>query len=70
MLQYCKPVRDAKQIRTDELDLSKPQQFRKQSNRARKQPTSFGYMVDPTRIEIDIDAEPAAASAAAAAASN
>jgi hypothetical protein len=24
----------------------------------------FGYMVDPTRIEIDIDAEPAAAAAA------
>jgi hypothetical protein len=30
----------------------------------RKQPTSFGYMVDPTRIEIDIDAEPAAAASA------
>lgn len=43
----------------DELDTSKPRQFGKQGERMRKQTKHFGYMVDPTRI--DIDAEPAAA---------
>lgn len=48
----------------DELDVSKPRQFGKQSERARKQPKLFGYMIDPTRVEIDV--EPASAAAASA----
>lgn len=47
----------------DELDTSKPRQFGKQSERVRKQTKLFGYMVDPTRVEIDTD--PAATAAAA-----
>ena len=43
----------------DELDTSKPRQFGKQGTRERTQAKLFGYMVDPTRVEID--AEPAAA---------
>lgn len=46
-----------------ELDISKPRQFGKQSTREKAQPKRFGYLVDPTRIEL----EPAAAAAAAAA---
>ncbi len=45
----------------DDLDTSKPRQFGKQSTRERTQPKLFGYMIDPTRIEIDT--EPAAAAA-------
>ena len=48
----------------DELDLNKPRQFGKQSERVRTQTKMFGYMLDPTRIEID--AEPVSAAAAAA----
>jgi hypothetical protein len=46
----------------DELDTSQPRQFGKQGERMRKQSKQFGYMVDPTRI--DIDSEPAAGAAA------
>jgi hypothetical protein len=49
----------------DELDLTKPRQFGKQSERVRTQAKMFGYMVDPTRI--DIDADPAVSASAAAA---
>jgi hypothetical protein len=43
----------------DELDISKPRAFGQQSTRQRTQTKVFGFMVDPTRIEI----EPAAAAA-------
>jgi hypothetical protein len=45
----------------DELDTSKPRVFGKQGTRQRTQTKVFGFMVDPTRIEI----EPAPAAAAA-----
>jgi hypothetical protein len=48
-------------LEDDELDTSKPRQFGKQSERVRKQTKLFGYMIDPTRVEIDT--EPAAAAA-------
>ena len=38
-----------------ELDITKPRQFGKQSERARAQTKMFGYMLDPTRIEIDTE---------------
>jgi len=44
----------------DELDVSKPRIFGKQSTRPRTQHKPFGFQIDPTRIEID---EPAAATA-------
>jgi hypothetical protein len=37
----------------DELDTSKPRQFGKQSTRARKQAKTYGFQIDPTRIEIE-----------------
>ena len=39
----------------DELDVTKPRQFGKQSTRVRTQTKLFGYMLDSTRIEIDQD---------------
>jgi hypothetical protein len=45
----------------DELDISKPRTFGKQSTRIRTQAKTFGFQIDPTRIEID--QEPAAAAA-------
>jgi hypothetical protein len=39
----------------DDLDTTKPRQFGKQSERARTQTKMFGYMLDPTRIEIDTE---------------
>jgi hypothetical protein len=45
----------------DELDITKPRQFGKQSGRVRTQPKQFGYMLDPTHIEDD--AQPSAAAA-------
>jgi DDE superfamily endonuclease len=45
----------------DELDISKPRTFGKQSTRVRSQTKAFGFQIDPTRIEID--QEPAAAAA-------
>lgn len=53
---------EAESDEDDELDISTPRQFGKQSTRERKQPSMYGYFVDPTRIEID--SEPAAAAAA------
>jgi hypothetical protein len=47
-----------------ELDVSKPRTFGKQGERVRTQAKSFGYMVDPTRIELEQEF-PAAAVAAA-----
>ena len=47
----------------DELDVSKPRAFGKQSTRIRCQAKTFGFQIDPTRIEID--QEPATAAAAA-----
>lgn len=49
----------------DELDVSKPRQFGKQSTRVRTQTKQFGYRLDPTQIEDDT--EPPGACAAAAA---
>ncbi len=46
----------------DELDTTIPRQFGKQSTRARKQTKTYGFQIDPTRIEID--PEPSAAAAA------
>ena len=46
------------------LDISKPRQFGKQSERVRTQAKVFGYMIDSTRIEIDQES-PASAAAAA-----
>lgn len=46
---------------SDELDISKPRQYGKQSERARKQTKMFGYMLDSTRIEIDQESAAAAA---------
>jgi hypothetical protein len=48
----------------DELDVTKPRLFGKQSTRDRTQTKLFGYMLDSTRIEID--QEPPAAAAAPA----
>ena len=48
----------------DELDITKPRQFGRQSTRDRTQTKLFGYMLDSTRIEID--QEPPAAAAASA----
>lgn len=45
----------------DELDVTKPRQFGKQSTRDRTQTKLFGYMLDSTRIEIDQDTPAAAA---------
>jgi len=45
----------------DELDVSKQRAFGKQGTRVRKQAKTFGFMLDPTRIEVDD--EPAAAAA-------
>ena len=44
----------------DELELSRPRQFGKQSTREKAPPKKLGYFVDPTRIEI----EPSTAAAA------
>ena len=38
---------------SDDLDITKPRQFGKQSERARTQTKMFGYVIDSTRIEID-----------------
>jgi hypothetical protein len=35
---------------SDQLDITKPRQFGKQSARERTQTKTFGYMIDPTRI--------------------
>lgn len=45
----------------DELDVSKQRTFGKQGTRVRTQAKTFGFQIDPTRIEID--QEPAAAAA-------
>lgn len=37
----------------DELDISKPRQYGKQSTREKVAPQKLGYFVDPTRIEIE-----------------
>jgi len=50
----------------DELDITKPRQFGRQSTREKATPKKFGYFVDPTRVEIDMEPAPAAAAAAAA----
>ena len=50
----------------DELDTSKPRTFGKQSTRIRSQTKTFGFQIDPTRIEIDeLEGQAPAALAAA-----
>jgi hypothetical protein len=53
---YAAQVEDENE--DDELDTSKPRAYGKQGARIRTQTKGFGYLVDPTRIEIE---EPAAA---------
>lgn len=47
----------------DELDISKPRLFGKQSGRVRAQTKQFGYMLDPTHIEDDTELTAGAAAA-------
>jgi hypothetical protein len=47
-----------------ELDISKPRVFGKQGTRERTQRTHYGFMLDPTRIEIEQELAAAAAAAA------
>ena len=59
---YADSESDSEVAEQNELDLSKPRQFGKQSQRVRTQAKQFGYMVDPTRIDIDVAPAAAAAS--------
>ncbi len=57
------PSEDSEEEGEDELDTSKRRVFGKQSERVRTQTKQFGFMVDPTRIEIDQEHASSAAAA-------